>query len=230
MRGAQIELTAAVRPEIGKSASRRLRRQGMVPAVVYGRGREPVAVAVEEAALRRALPEPSWHSTVIRLRIAGLPDRTGAEEDSEPTVMIKEVQRDLVRRCLLSMDFHRISLRESIHTQVPVVAVGQSPGVKVGGILEHLAHEVVVECLPTDIPDHLEADISQLEIGHSLRVRDLPAPPGVKIVASPDDVVLVVAPPARVEEVAPVVAPEEAAVVEERAEPEVIGEGEEESE
>jgi len=225
MRTEQIELPASVRSEVGKSASRRLRREGKIPSVVYGRGGRPIPIAVEESAFSRSLSDATWFSTLIKLRIDGV-----GRADSGPTVMIKEVQRDLVRQRLLSIDFQRISLRESIHTQVRVVTVGQSPGVKLGGILEHLTHEVTVECLPTDIPDHLEADISQIEIGQSLRVRDLVAPPGVKIVTPADDVILVVAPPVRVEEAAPAAAEAERAAVEEHVEPEVIREREREEE
>ena len=225
MRTEQIELPASVRSEVGKSGSRRLRRQGKIPAVVYGRGGKPVPLAVEESAFAGSLSEVSWYSTLVKLRIEGL----GGDE-SEAMVMIKEVQRDLVRRRVLSIDFQRISLQEVIHTQVPVIAVGQSTGVRQGGILEHIMHEVPIECLPTEIPDHLEADVSQMEIGQSLRVSDLVPPPGAKILAPPDEVVLVVAPPARVEEVVPAAAVEEGAIVEERVEPEVIREREREQE
>ena len=106
------------------------------------------------------------------------------------------------------------------------MAVGESPGVKIGGILEHITHEVTVECMPTDMPDRLEADISGTNIGGSVRVRDLTPPDGVTVITPEDDVLLVVAPPVRVEELEPVAEVEEGAVVEEAPEPEVIGEEE----
>jgi large subunit ribosomal protein L25 len=219
MRHEQVELPVAARSEVGKAASRRLRADGKIPGVVYGRGEDAVAVAVDAHVFSQTVPEASWFSSVIRLRIEG-----GEAEGREPTVMIREVQRDLVARRLLSVDFLRISLEEAVRAQIPLVTVGESPGVKQGGILEHIAHEVIVECLPTDMPDHLELDISEVEIGDSLRARDLVAPSGVTVIAQPDDVLVVVAPPVQLEEVVPEVEVVEGALVEEAAEPEVIGE------
>ncbi|UCC69289.1 MAG: 50S ribosomal protein L25 [Armatimonadota bacterium] len=219
MRAEQIELPVSVRSEAGKTASRRLRAAGKIPGVVYGRGEEPTAVTVDENVFSQALAEANWFSSVITLRIKG-----SKAKRAEPTVMIREVQRDLVARRLLSVDFMRISLQEAVRAQIPVVAVGESPGVKRGGILEHINHELTVECLPTDIPDHIEVDISGLDIGESFRAKEIAPPPGVKIIALPEDVVLVVAPPVRIEEVAPEVEEVEGAAVEETAEPEVVGE------
>ena len=218
MRAEQMEIPVTVRTEVGKTASRRLRAQGRIPAVVYGRGREPVALAVDAAAF--AVIHPShWYSSLITLKTEG----DGGES---PTVMIAEVQRDPVRRNVISVDFKRVSLRETIHTRVAVRHLGESPGVKKGGILDQVMHEVVVECLPTDMPDHVEVDISALEIGDSARVRDLILPPGVKVIAPEDDALIVIAPPVReVEVIAPPTA--EGALVEELPEPEVIGEKEE---
>jgi len=225
MRTDQIKLPVTVRSEVGKTASRRLRKEGKIPAVIYGRDAEPLPLAVDEATFRGAIPATALYSSLIRLQIKG----EGKRRRTEATVMIKEVQRDLVERRFLSIDFRRTSLTESIQTPIPVVHVGESPGVKIGGILEHLTHEVVVECLPSDVPDHLETDVSELEIGDSLRVKDLVPPPGVSIVTPEDDVVIVVSPPAVIEEEAPA-EEEEGAVVEEAAEPEVLTERQREPE
>ena len=144
------------------------------------------------------------------------------------TVMIKELQRDLVKQQVVSIDFRRVSLQETIQTHVSVRHTGESPGVKAGGIIDQVTHEVLIECLPTDIPDHLEVDIGELEIGDSVRVRNLlDVPDNVKILTPEDDAVIVLAPPVREEEVAPEV-PEEGALVEEMEEPELVGEGEQE--
>lgn len=221
MRTNQVALPATVRSSVGTRAARRLRSSGQIPAVMYGRGADTVPLALDAAAFLQAMPEAQWYSTVITLRVEG-----AEQDDSEATVMIKEVQQDLVRRRLLSIDFQRISLQEKVHAQVPVVAVGQSPGIKQGGILEHIVHEVSLESLPSDIPDHLEADVSNLVIGDTLRVSDLAVPSGVTVLAPEDDVILVIAPPLREEEVAPAPAEEEGAVVEEVEEPEVITERE----
>jgi large subunit ribosomal protein L25 len=224
MRAEQVELPVAVRTEIGTAASRRLRAQGLIPAVVYGQGREPVVIAVNAATFAKAVPATGWYSTLISLEIEG---EGGGES---PTVMVKEVQRDLVRRQIISIDFRRVSLREAVETQVPIRHTGESPGVKLGGILDQVTHEVMVQCLPTDMPDHLEVDISGLEIADSVRVRDLTVPAGVKVLAAEDDVVIVIAPPLREEEITPAVEEEEGALVEEVAEPEVVGETEPEAE
>lgn len=218
MRAEQVEIPARVRTAIGTRASRRLRAQGHIPAVVYGGGQEPVVVSVDEATFAKAIPASGWYSTLIDLKIEGA---DGGDE--RPTVMIKEVQHDLVHRQVVSIDFRRISLEETIQTHVPIRHVGESPGVKLGGILDQVTHEVMVECLPTDMPDHLEVDVSGLEIGDSVRVKDLMVPPGVEVAAAEEDVVIVIAPPLREEEVAPVTE-EEGALVEEVAEPEVISE------
>ncbi len=220
MRAHQVEIPVNLRSAVGKSAARRLRAAGQIPAVIYGRGIGSQPVSVDAATFSRAVPEGAWFSTLLQLRVEG-------EEDAaaRPSVMIAEVQQDPVRQRLLSIDFHRISLREKVHTHVPVIHVKQSPGVRRGGILEHISHEVTVECLPAEIPDHLEADISGLEIGDAIRVKDLELPPGVRILSPSDDIVFLVAPPVRIEEVAAPAA-EEGAVVPEKAEPEVIRERE----
>ena len=221
MRVEQIELSVSMRSEVGKTAARRLRAAGKIPGVVYGRGEESVPIAVDGDLFATSLPASSWRSTVIQLRIEG-----AGEQESLSTVMIKDVQRDLVHRRLLNVDFHRISLAEAVRAEIPVVAVGESPGVKIGGILEHITHEVTVECMPADMPDRIEADISETDIGSSVRVRDLTLPDGVTVVADEEDVLLVVAPPVRAEELEPVAELEEGAVVEETPEPEVVGEEE----
>lgn len=224
MRTKQHDIPVAVRTAVGKSAARRLRAQRKIPAVVYGRDMKATPIAVEEAVFSQAVPEAAWFSSLFQLRIEGL-----EEGDDSPSCMIKEVQQDLVRRQLLSIDFHQVSLQETVNAQVPVMHVGESPGVKQGGILEQLLHEVTVECLPTAMPERLQMDISSLEISDSARVGELELPEGVKLVTPAEDVVLLVAPPQAVEE-EPVAAEEMAEVIEEQPEPEVIGEKEPETE
>ncbi len=218
MRSEQVEISVIVRKEIGKTANRRLRIQGRIPAVVYGRGVEPLVVAVDAAAFASAMHPAHWYSSLITLKIEG----NGGEEN--PTVMIAEIQREPVRQKVISLDFKRVSLKENIHTRVPLRHFGESPGVKRGGIVDQIMHEVVVECLPTDMPDHVEVNIGGLDIGDSVRVRDLILPPGVKVVAPEEEVLIVIAAPVR--ETAVVTPTEAGALVEELAEPEVIGEEE----
>ena len=166
MKARQVELTVEMRTEVGKRGAKGVRASGRIPAVVYGRGVKPVPVAVEAAAFARALPESAWRSTLINLRLEGAapeagkaPGRAGrkssspraglaGEADAPPaTVMIADVQRDLLRQDasgILAIDFHRVSLQEMVRAHVPVIAVGESPGVKLGGVLEHILHDIEV--------------------------------------------------------------------------------------
>lgn len=226
MRRAETVIPVAARSEVGKTASRRLRAQGKIPAVVYGRGTDPMPLTVDEDAFSKTLPPAAWYSTVLHLEV----EDAGQRGEERPAVMIREVQRDLVRQQILSIDFQRISLREKLQTQVPVAHRGESPGVKEGGILEHVLYEVTVECLPADIPDHLEVDVSGLEISDSVRVRNIRVPANVRIVTPEDEVVVVISPPITEEELAAPAAPEEGVVVEEQMEPELVGEEEAEPE
>ncbi len=115
-------------------------------------------------------------------------------------VMCREIQRDPVRRELLHADFYQVDLTEEIETEIPVVLVGEAPGVKQGGILQNMLRTVIVSSLPTQIPERLEADISKLEIGDQLTVGDLEPPAGVRIVSSRESVIALVIPPAIEEE------------------------------
>jgi len=213
----QLELKATKRAESGKVATKKLRAAGLVPAVLYGKGQPTLLLVVEEKSFLHSFREASYFSTLLKLNI-----EDGEAEEPAPSVMIKEVQRHPTSDRILNIDFHRVSLTEEIAASVPLIHVGEPPGLREGGILEQLAHEIPVLCLPTNLPDHLEIDISQLEIGDALHVRDLTPPPGVTITASQDEVVIILAPPVKLEEVAAEPTAEEAP-----AEPEVIARGKE---
>jgi len=210
----QIELNVTRRESDGKSAARRLRRQGMVPAIIYGKGFDAQPVAVEARELARLFAAGLHGTSLLRLHLDGKASR------NSPLVMIKEVQRNPLTGQLLNVDFHKISLTEKVTAQVPIVLQGESPAMRLGGTLEHLLREVEVECLPTEIPDHFEVEVSHLEMGHSIHVRDLAVPSGVTVVTGPDEVIAVMAAPRVVEAAAPA----EAAVEgeEEVKEPEVL--------
>jgi len=210
----QRELTVAMRAESGTSAARRLRRGGMAPGVVYGRGADPVPLVVDARSLRE-LVQAGGHNVIVRLNI-----ENGG--DDAPTVMLKEIQTHPLTGVLLNVDFHRISLTEKITAQVPVVLAGEAPGVKQGGVVDQVLREIEVECLPTDIPERMELDLSSLEIGQSLHVSDLAPPASVTLTAGAAEVVVTVAVPRVVEEVAPAVEEE---VPAEEAEAEAPAEG-----
>ncbi len=205
-----ISLKAKVREETGKGPCRRARKAARVPAVVYGGKVKPLAVDVDrkelETVLRRA-----GENVVIQLEVEG------ARTRSPQTVMLREVQHSLLRPEVEHADFIRISLDEKVRLRVPVKATGESEGVKLGGILEHQLWELEVECLPRQIPESITVDVSALDIGQSIHVRDCIAPPGVVFLEEEDRTVISVAAPKKAEE------EEEAAVAEVEGAPELVG-------
>ena len=214
----QITLEAFVRTGFGKQHNRRLRREEFIPAVVYRRGKETVNLKVARKELTRVLKTGRGGNVLIALTVK---EEAKAEKESpkERMVLVKELQHDPIRGDVLHVDFHEISLTEKLKVNVPVKTKGEAIGVKQdGGILEHALWEVEAECLPTEIPDQIEVDVSALKIGDAVHIKDLLVPKGVQILQDPDLTVFVVKPPA-VE-----AAPAEAVAGEEVAEPEVITE------
>ncbi len=196
----RLALTVQVREGVGKGVARSLRRKGFVPAVVYGRGREPMPVAVDGRALSSALQTHAGRNVLIDLDVTG---GSGAEP---ATVMVKEVQRDVFKQHIIHADFHAISLTETVETRVRVVLRGASKGVAEGGIVEHHLRGVLVECMPTLIPEQFDLDITELGVGHSLHASDLVVPGGVTLLTSPEDVIVTVVAPRVQEEAAPAAA------------------------
>ena len=204
-----IALNAQERTEFGDGPARRLRRQGFVPGVVYQPGSPSLALSLPDRELRRALAE--GRTAVIDLTIGG----SGARP-----VLLKDWHLDPVRGNVLHVDFQEVDLTVEVEAPVGVVLVGVPAGVKEGGVLDQPVREIVVRALPDTLPDHLEIDVSDLDIGSSTSVADITAPPGVTIVTEPEIVVAsVVAPSVEVE-------PEPEEVEEELAEGEEPVEGE----
>jgi large subunit ribosomal protein L25 len=208
---ARFKLDVQVREEHGSRGSRRLRRRGIVPAVLYGGEQEPLAIGVDDKKLFKVLHAKGGEHAIVDLNVSG-----GAlEEPLKKTAIIKEIQRDDIKDGILHVDFATISLTEKLVVKVPVVEFGDSIGVTQGGILEHIVRELEVECLPTDLPEHIVVDVSALSIGHSIKVGEIAAPSGVKILSDPNLTVLTVSVPkvekveAPVEEVAGEAAPAE---------------------
>ncbi|MDR7385976.1 MAG: 50S ribosomal protein L25 [Armatimonadota bacterium] len=209
----RLTLEVDARGERGKSAVRKLRRAGRVPGVLYGRGIEPLAISVDARAVEAALQRLAGANVLLDILV-----REDGHVRTE-LAMLQDVQRDVLTRRILHVDLHRISLTEKVYTRLPVRLKGEPPGVREGGILEFLRHEVEVTGLPTDLPDHLELDVSRLALGDSLHVRDLKVPPGVTVLTPPEETLVTV--------LAPAVAPEEAPAAAEEvpAQPEVVGKG-----
>jgi large subunit ribosomal protein L25 len=204
---------AAPRAATGKGPARVSRRSGRIPAVLYGHGEASVPLSVDARSFDRLLHEVSIENTLIDLELEG---------QSPMKVLVREVQRHPYRDTILHVDFFHISMEEEITVEVPVVLVGTPKGVRLhGGIQDHAMREIEVLCLPSDIPEKIEIDVSELDIGDAVRVGDLTVP-NVQILADAEQAVVSVVPPTVIEEAAP-----EVAVVE-GAEPEVIAKGKEE--
>lgn len=199
----------------GSRESRRLRREGAVPGVVYGHGLEAVSVAVDRRDLHAALHTEAGLNALINLQVNG----------DEYLTVAREVQRHPVRGDIIHLDFIRISLDEPIEAEVPVEFIGIPVGVREAkGIVETPHASVMVSALPTAIPSHITVDITDLRIGDATRVSDLPALPGVVYVSDPGTILVMVALPAaaQVEAVPAVAAEGEEAVA-------AVAEGEEEA-
>ena len=217
----QVSLNVDVRTASGKKVAKRLRYRGQLPAVVYGEGAESVACSVDQRRLTDLL-KSHGRNAIISLR-AG---------DTSQSTIIKDIQYHPLQDEILHVDFHRIDLTRKIVVEVPLHATGSAVGVRIGeGILEQMLHELEVECLPTEIPDHIEIDVSDLDIGDSLHVSDIVVDDDdLTVVTDADRTVFAVAAPALViEEEEEEVEDEEGLVdeegEEEMQEPEVIERG-----
>lgn len=212
----QVTLQAETRDATGKGAARRLRRDGYVPAVVYGHGDDSRNVKVRVEELESLLGRISADNTLIDLEV---------EADDSQRVLIREVQRHPVRPDILHVDFFHIREDEKIRVEVPLRLTGEAAGVEEGGILQQNKHEVAIECLPGDIPEVFVLDVSGLEVGDSLHVRDLETG-GIMVLEDPDLTLCTVVPPTIVE----VEEPEEELAILEELEPELVGREREEAE
>ena len=184
----QIVIEAQRREKRGNGPARRLRVEGLIPAVVYGQGYENASVAVPVRAVQDAL-HLGGTNVLVDLRI---PDMAHA---GTVAAMIRQIQRDPVRHQPLHVDFQWVSLSEKITATVPVVVEGEAPGVLVGGVVDLALHEVEVECLPTAIPERLVVRIDGMEIRDSKHVRDLQVPEGVEVLTPEDETVVSIVPP-----------------------------------
>ena len=213
-----ITVEAETREEFGKNEARRMRRSGRIPAVVYGAGGPALSIAVDPRKILAVLQSESGHNAIFTLEIHG---------KAPVRVMIRDWQAEPVRGDLLHVDMMRIARDAKLRVKVPVHITGEAKGVKVqDGILEPLLREVELECLPDDIPDHITVDVTELMLGQSLRVANLPVGEKVKVLTDPNRVVVHVVALRAVAEEAP--APEVAAAA--PAEPEVIRKGKAEAE
>jgi len=189
-------VTAERREEKGKGPARRLRQKGLIPAVVYGGKSEPTHLAVDPAALMKAIETPHRFNTVLTLQLEG----------GEKHVLFKDYTVDPVSRKLLHADFLEVKLDQPVKVEVPVVTTGRAVGQAEGGILSIAAHEIVLEALPAKIPVKIEVDVTNLKIGQSIHISELKPPEGCKFRFATNYVVAFLAVPEKEEVVAPVAA------------------------
>ena len=170
---AQTELEFGIRDRLGKGDSRSQRRQGLIPAIVYGKGMEPAPITVSPKDLQKAIETKAGWNILITMKGEGALDGK--------VVILKDLQKDPIRQEALHADFQAIDLKQEVLVMVPLHPVGRSVGEKAGGNLQVIRHEVEVSCLPTVIPDAIDVDVSALEIGDVVHVEDLVLPSGAEV-------------------------------------------------
>jgi large subunit ribosomal protein L25 len=216
MAGERVKLQVSPRERRGSRDARRLRREGLIPGVLYGPS-EPQAFCVPERDLRRALSGPGGTHAVLDVVVQGL--------DGAHASILKDFQRDPVKGFVTHIDLHEIRLDRPIQASVSVQLTGEPAGVREGGVLQQSTQQVNIEALPLEVPEHIDVDASGLEIGEALRVSDLPALDGVTYLDDPETVIASVALPTVVEEPEPEEEPAEGEEGEPLAEGEEAPEG-----
>jgi len=182
MAGERVKLTVQERESRGSAESRRLRRQGLIPGVLYGRGKTPHAICVPERELRRVLTGAGGLHAILDVELEG-------QKTTHPSIL-KEYQQHPVKGGIVHIDLQEVRLDQPIQARVVVELVGEPVGVTEGGVLSQVNREVTVEALPMEIPEHLELDVTGMAIGDTLRLVDLKAQDGVKYLDDPEETVL----------------------------------------
>jgi large subunit ribosomal protein L25 len=205
-------IEAQMRTPGGKNVNRRLRNSGIIPAVLYGPGKEPIAISVDPQIVQDILHSESGHNSIFTIDVDG-----SAQNNS----MVKDYQLDPVQGELIHVDFIQIAMDRRLQLDVNIELVGEPKGVKIGGgIMDFVTRSIEVECLPADIPESIKVDVSDLDINDYIRVNNIEVDSKVEVLSDPEVVVVTIIPPVKEEE--PVVEEEAAAEAEE---PEVIKKG-----
>jgi large subunit ribosomal protein L25 len=208
---AELTLEVQRREETGKSAARKMRREGIVPAIVYGGDRDPVTISVHRRTISDLITK-SEHGirSIFLLKLS--------DSDKSRHAMIRDYQMNPITRELKHVDFVRVNMKKNVHLQIPIHTSGVAIGQKTGGVVDFVLREMEVECLPGKIPDEIVIDVTNLDVGDAIRVGDLTMPEGVKCLEDDEKVVLTVSAPRAVVE-------EEVAEAADEDEPEVIRKG-----
>ncbi len=194
----QVDISAWPRERLGKGASGRLRREGFVPAVLYGPGVEKnLNLKLKATEVEKALHEHSSGNMLVRLNIEG------NEKNENRTVLLKHIERHPVRDTLLHIDLVNVLMDRTVSAEVPLHILGKAVGVVHGGILQQELRSIKVECLPDSLPERIDVDVTDLDIGHSIHVKDLGLPEGVKAKEDGEHTVVLIAAPTVAAEAAP---------------------------
>jgi large subunit ribosomal protein L25 len=182
MAGERIKLEVQERETNGSRTSRRMRRDGLIPGVLYGQGKAPHAISIPERELRRVLTGSGGLHAILDVVLAG-------QKTTHPSIL-KEYQQDPIRGRLIHVDLQEVRLDRTIQAVVNVHLIGEAQGSKEGGVLSQVNREVNVEALPMEVPEHIDLDVSDMQIGDTLRVSDLRVPEGVTLLDDPEETVL----------------------------------------
>lgn len=181
----QATLQAEKREVKGTTASKRLRREGIVPGVIYGSSQREYMIQLDAKSFLDVARKQSSQNFIVNLEIAGA-------DSPKKLAIVQDIQRDSITGQVVHVDFRAVSEKDTIHAVIPIALVGESKGVKNGGILEQLIHEIEVHCKPSDLPDRIENEVSALALGDSLKVGQLNLPDGVTTTMNPDVLVCLV--------------------------------------
>jgi large subunit ribosomal protein L25 len=198
----ETKLTAELRSDTGKGVARKLRANGKVPAVLYGQGLDTTPLVVDARELLHLLHSGAGANTLVDLVVDG----------EQHLAIPREIQRDHIHSKFLHVDFLAVSRTETIQVNVPIHEFGDAVGIREGGVVEHHLRELQVECLPQDVPDQIEIDITDVELGGMIHVREVVAPEGATILTNPEDAVLSIITPAALRVEADLSVPGEEAV------------------
>jgi len=162
-------LDTEVRTDLGKGASRRLRHANKVPAILYGEGKDPISLTLEHKNVFRAQQEEAFYSQVLTLNVNGKPVEC----------LIKDMQRHPFKQVIMHLDFLRIDASHAVQMNAPIHFINEEEAIKKGGIVAHHANEIAISCLPADLPEYIEVDVSSLEVGETIHLSDITLPEGV---------------------------------------------------
>jgi len=186
---AQNTLNVLKRVRMGKSGAREIRKEGNVPAILYGKGADPIPLVINPADLKQALSTEAGENTLLEINVQN------DSEEIKKLSLLRDIQYDFITSKPIHFDFQALDIEKKITVGVPVVITGISKGVKEGGILEEILRDISVECLPKDIPNSYEVDVSELEIGHSIHVGALEIADEINLLHDEDETIVTVLAP-----------------------------------